>query len=203
MNYLFFDTETSGLPDWHKPSDSPHQPHLVQMSAILMTDAAEEIEVMDFIIKPDGWAWTMDDEAAKAHGITPDYADEHGVPEKWAAEQFREFHERAGMRVAHNEPFDARMMRIAFKRYGMLEWADDVFKGAPRQCTARMSTKLCNLPPSEKMMAAGRKTPKQPTLMEAHETLLGEKFADAHDGLADTRACARVFFECVARGVTP
>lgn len=26
---LVYDTETTGLPDWHQPSDAPQQPHLV------------------------------------------------------------------------------------------------------------------------------------------------------------------------------
>nr|WP_299241463.1 hypothetical protein [uncultured Halomonas sp.] len=39
---LFFDTETTGLPDWKVPSDSEHQPHLVQLAAVLADDDARQ-----------------------------------------------------------------------------------------------------------------------------------------------------------------
>ncbi|MEA3044540.1 MAG: polymerase subunit epsilon [Sphingomonadales bacterium] len=29
---LGYDTETTGLPAWHDPSDAPHQPHVIQLA---------------------------------------------------------------------------------------------------------------------------------------------------------------------------
>lgn len=33
---VFFDVETTGIPDFKAPSDAPHQPHMVQLGALLV-----------------------------------------------------------------------------------------------------------------------------------------------------------------------
>ncbi|MGT2505723.1 hypothetical protein [Cupriavidus basilensis] len=75
---------------------------------------------------------------------------------------------KADLRVAHNESFDARMIRIEMMR--MLDHdapIHDQWKATPAFCTQSKSTKIINLPPTEKMLAAGRRTPKSPNLGEA------------------------------------
>src|SRR5262249_27328942 len=80
MRLLIFDTETTSLPIWGKPSEDPEQPHIVELAAILVdTVTGREIEVYDRIVKPDGW--TIPDEAAKIHGIDTERALAEGEPE--------------------------------------------------------------------------------------------------------------------------
>jgi DNA polymerase-3 subunit epsilon len=55
------------------------------------------------------------------------------------------------------------------------------------------STPLVKLPPTFRMMAAGRFHPKSPTLSEFVRHFLGEEHSDAHDAIADVRACIRIF----------
>jgi DNA polymerase-3 subunit epsilon len=43
------------------------------------------------------------------------------------------------------------------------------------------------------MMAAGRFHPKSPTLSECIRHFFGEEHSDAHDAVADVRACIRIF----------
>ncbi len=52
--YLFFDTETTGLPRNYKApvSDSNNWPRMVQIAWRLMDEKGGEIDSQDFIIKP-------------------------------------------------------------------------------------------------------------------------------------------------------
>ena len=74
MSLLFFyDTETSGLPDWKSPSEAEHQPHIVQAAgAIVDSESRETIASVEWIAKPDGWV--IPDEVAAIHGITTERA---------------------------------------------------------------------------------------------------------------------------------
>ena len=43
MSLLFFyDTETSGLPDWKSPSEAEHQPHIVQAAGAIVDSESRE-----------------------------------------------------------------------------------------------------------------------------------------------------------------
>ena len=60
------------------------------------------------------------------------------------------------LRIAHNEQFDARIIRIAQYRAGELDADLDRWKVGPTECTARLATPILQLPPTAKMVAAGR-----------------------------------------------
>lgn len=205
MKILVFDTETTGLPEWSIPSEDPSQPHIVEIAAILFDDGTE-IDRFHTIIKPDGWV--IPDDVAAIHGITTERALDEGMPEAEAVAGFLALHARSDMRVAHNESFDARILRIAFKRYGngATGWEQltqderdaiaDAFKARPAYCTSNAAKPLMKLPPTPKMLASPRfrNSFKQPNLQEAHQHFLGATFDGAHGALADAEACARVYF---------
>ncbi|GAA0567714.1 3'-5' exonuclease [Halomonas salifodinae] len=183
---LFFDTETTGLPDWKVPSDSEHQPHLVQLAAILAdADSRQELATLDLVIAPDGWE--IPDEVAEIHGITTEHAAAVGVSESTAVNLLFELW--AGhRRVAHNRTFDQRILRIAAKRYlseGDVEaWADkDAFDD-----TMLLAKPIMELPPKGKY---GWKSPK---LSEAYEHFIGKPLENAHSAMADARACMEVYW---------
>jgi len=209
---LVYDTETTGLPDWSQPSDAPQQPHLVEIAALLFDDDGSEVEHFTALVKPDGWAWGADNEAFKVHRITAARAEAEGIPEAKALAGLLALHARAALRVAHNESFDARMIRIAIKRYGdgmagyELISADqrnvlaDSFKAAPKYCTMNAAKPIMRLPATEAMVAAGKgHLFKAPSLQEAHQHFIGRGFEGAHGALADARACARVYFAMGAK----
>jgi DNA polymerase-3 subunit epsilon len=199
---LFYDTETSGLPLFDQPSEDPRQPHVVQLGAVLYDlDAREEVAALDLICRPvlEGpGAWSIPDEVAAIHGITTERALDEGIPEAEALEQlftlWRNPDEPAfpRERVAHNEQFDARIIRIGAKRF-FGDAAADEWKVGRARCTARLATPILKLPPTQKMRAAGRHHPKTPNLTEAHRHFFGDDFDGAHTALADARACLRVF----------
>lgn len=188
---LFFDTETTGLPDWRSPSTEPHQPHLVQLAHILCEDDGTEVESANVIIRPDGWV--IPDDVAAIHGITTDIAMEKGIPMADAMEAFISGRRRADMRVAHNVSFDDRIMRIAMLRHGLEREEIEALEAAQKFCTVNATTLLVNLPPTEKMVAAGFNKPKPPKLAECIRHFFGEDLDGAHDAMADVAACRRVY----------
>lgn len=198
MTILFYDTETTGLPIFKQPSDHPDQPHIVQLAALLVdADTRHIISSMDVIIRPNGWS--IPEEVSQVHGITTEHAATVGVEEKTALELFMELWGGPGrLRVAHNEQFDARILRIALKRF--LDGQDavipesDVWKSGNAECTARLATSICALPPTKRMSAAGRFHHKTPNLGEAFRHFTGNELENAHSAMADVHACMAVYF---------
>lgn len=192
MTLLFYDTETTGLPDWHQPSEAPQQPHIVSLAAQLCDDEdMKPLAHLHLLVKPNGWE--IPQEAIDAHGITTEFAARYGVDELEAVKMLLALAALADTRVGHNESFDARLVRIALKRNGMEEYAEDVWKPQESYCTARKSTKIVNLPPTDKMMAAGRKTPKTPTCAEAYEYFTKKPLEGTHTAWADMVACKTIY----------
>lgn len=189
---LFFDTETTGLPLFKEPSEHPGQPHIVQLAAALVDmDTREEIASMDVIVRPDGWV--IPDEVAAVHGITTEHAAAVGVPESLALSMFLELW--AGRpRIAHNEQFDARIIRIAQHRAGELEQDLVRWKDGATECTARLATPIVKCPPTAKMLAAGRTHYKTANLAEAVQFFTGKPLENAHSAMADVRGCMAVYF---------
>lgn len=189
---IVYDTETSGLPLFSEPSEDPRQPHMVQLAAIVVDlDTREELDTLDVIIKPDGW--TIPKEVSDIHGITTERAMDEGIPEREALGRFLGLW-RQRMRIAHNESFDARIVRIAQSRFGYDEQQLALWKGGKALCTQRMATPIMKLPPTAKMRAAGFYKFKSANLQEAHQYFCGKKFEGAHGAMADARACAAVYF---------
>lgn len=192
---LVFDTETTGLPVWSKPSEDPCQPHITQLAAELCNaDTGETLAYMDLLIRPQGW--TIPDEVAALTGITTEKAEAYGVPIGAALPLFLDMWRKATLhRVAHNESFDMRMVRIAIMRdRGYPPEFADVWKAAPAFCTCASSISLVNCPPTERMLAAGRKGPKSPNLGEAYKHFTGLDLVNAHNAATDIMACKAVYF---------
>lgn len=194
---LIYDTETTGLPDFKVPSDASHQPHIVQFAAILV-DPATRIEraSIDLIVKPDGWA--IPDEVAAIHGITNEIAESCGVDERTVADLFFGLRKKATVEVAHNSGFDRRIMRIAMLRHLAMTREDiEVSEAGKNYCTMKAAQPIVNLPPTDRMLAAGFRGPKQPKLSECVKHFFDEELEGAHNALVDVRACARLYFHLV------
>jgi DNA polymerase-3 subunit epsilon len=213
MKHLLpYDTETSGLPLFDLPSDHPGQPHIVQLAALVVDPSTRaEVAVMNRIVRPDGWV--IPDEVAKIHGITQERAMDEGIPEVEAVEEFLAMWKPEGEdvleRIAHNESFDARILRIAIKRYidprnpALTLPVSDYWKQGKAHCTARLSTPILKLPPTAKMLAARRHHHKTANLGEAFKHFMGKDLEGAHDAIVDVRACADVWFAIQALNDQP
>lgn len=191
---LFYDFETSGLPDWSQPSESPQQPHVVQVGAQLVNlDTRVVVQSLDVIVRPEGW--TIPDEVAQVHGITTEMAMDLGVPEGTALEMLLELWKPTAprLRIGHNESFDARIMRIDMFRFFDQQLAD-LWKAGEAHCTQTLSSPILNLPPTAKMIAARRNHRKSPNLREAYEFFTGRPLSGAHNAMVDVDACKTVYF---------
>ncbi len=191
---LIYDTETSGLPLYHEPSEDPRQPHIVQLAAVLVDlDTRATVSSMNVIVRPDGWV--IPDDVAQVHGITTERAADLGIPEELALSMFMQLWNQR-LRIAHNESFDARIIRIAQHRFPLAypETRLIAWKEGQAECTARLATPICALPPTEKMKAAKRFHHKTPNLQEAYRHFMGEDFDGAHSAMADVQACRAVYF---------
>lgn len=185
---LFFDNETSNLPNWREPSDHPSQPHLLQLACILAEEDGTEIETFSTLVKPYPGC-IIGEEAFAAHGITIRKATEEGMDGKEAAERFFAMMFKAERAIGHNVTFDIRIMRIHAACAVGFKWDCPV----PYVCTMRSASPIINLPPTPKMIAAGFNKPKAPNLGECMKHFFNEDLEGAHDALVDVRACKRVF----------
>ena len=63
MRYLFFDTETTGVPqDYKAPSsDTDNWPRMVQLAWILTDDEGSRLHSGNLIIRPDGFEIPVSD----------------------------------------------------------------------------------------------------------------------------------------------
>lgn len=189
---LAFDTETTGLPDFKARSSDPVQPHLVQLALVRYDGAGAEIATECVIVRPDGWI--IPPLMTAIHGISHERAMDEGIPESDAVQLFVMAQCRAALRVAHNEPFDRRIMRIAMTRAGLERDVIEHIEARSSFDTCRASQAIVNAPPTERMLAKGMTGPKPPKLDECIRHFFGEELVGAHDALIDARACGRIYW---------
>ena len=181
--YLFFDTETTGIPKNYKApvSDLKNWPRMVQVAWLVADAAGNEISSAEHIVKPDGYA--IPPGAAKIHGITTELAKQNGVSIKTVLDLMATDIAGASTLIAHNVQFDEKILGAELLRAGYPNHVE----AKPRICTMQSATNYCRIP--------GPYGYKWPTLQELYRKLFNEEFAGAHRALTDVRACARCYFE--------
>ncbi len=189
QKYVFFDTETTGLPrSWKAPvTDLSNWPRLVQIAWESYGSDGEKIGGENFIIKPEGF--TIPADAAKVHGIFTKRAEKEGAPLRDVLRKFYDAANEAEVVVAHNISFDEKIIGAEFLRKNM----PNILDSKKKICTMEKSTNLCAIP--------GKYGFKWPKLAELHQKLFGADFEEAHNAAVDIRATARCFFEMRKRGV--
>lgn len=188
---LFYDTETSGMPDWPSRSLAEHQPHIVQIAALLIDlDTRGVVSGFDVTVRPDGWA--IDPETVEIHGITEAHASEIGISEKLATTMLLALWERADVRIGHMQAFDERVLRIALLRHIGID-AAAAWKAGASHCTIEMARGLPGAPDA--------RPPNR--LAKLHEHLLGRPMENAHSALGDVRATIAVYWQMVDMGAAP
>ena len=187
--YLFFDTETTGLPKNYKApaSDTDNWPRLVQIAWIIYNKGGDILEKKMYIIKPEGY--TIPKVASDVHGISTEKAIAEGVDLTMVLNDFREAMLKSDFLVAHNISFDEKIAGAEFIRKKIAKLG----KALPRRDTMMESVDFCKIPGKYGNF-------KWPNLTELHTILFGKGFDGAHDALVDVIACADCFFELQKRG---
>ncbi|HQV28966.1 MAG TPA: 3'-5' exonuclease [Thermoflexales bacterium] len=180
---LFFDTETTGIPlNRNAPvTDLRNWPRMVQLAWLMTDDTGKELSSAEHIIKPDGYLIPRD--AARIHGITTERALQTGADLTAVLNAIQPGIVKASALVAHNMAFDEKILGAEFLRSG----SKNPLTTKQRRCTLQESTDFCRIP--------GQYGFKWPSLDQLHRKLFGAPIGGAHSALADTRACARCFFE--------
>lgn len=187
--YLFFDTETNGLPkNWKAPvTDLTNWPRLVQIAWILYDESGNEIGRNDHIVKPQGF--TIPRDASAIHGISTERAIAEGVDLMGVLEEFNSQVSGSRYLVAHNMSFDEKIVGAEFLRN---KWANPI-PSKSRICTMQKTTDFVAIP--------GNYGNKWPKLSELHQKLFGIDFEEAHNAAADINATARCFWEARRLGI--
>lgn len=189
MKYLFFDTETTGLPkNWKAPvTDLNNWPRLVQLAYVVYDEMGNKLKAANHIIKPVGF--TIPQESTKIHGITQEQALTEGEPLEDVLNSFLSVMKEGCILVAHNIAFDEKILGAEYLRTIKRNPLD----GRPKICTMESTIHFCALP--------GNYGFKYPSMQDLHKKLFDCGFEDAHDAFVDVNAMVRCFFELRKRGM--
>lgn len=186
--YLFFDTETTGLPrNWRAPvTDLTNWPRLVQLACLLYNQSGDLLQMRNFIVKPD--SFIIPEAAARIHGISTERAMAEGVALQQALSEFVALANECKYLVAHNMSFDEMIVGAELHRVGM----QNVVAAKAKICTMKATTDFCRLP--------GPYGYKWPKLSELHHKLFATHFDEAHNAAVDIIATAKCFWELKKMG---
>ena len=189
--FLFFDTETTGLPfDFNLPRHIVENwPRLVQLSWLVTDDQGNRLKTADHIIKPDGF--TIPQDASDLHGITTQVAMQKGNDLAEVMTEFLNDFRDADLIVGHNVEFDKNIVGAEIIRMG----SQDIMDSKPAICTLKSSTDYCAI---LNKRGDGFKYPK---LQELHIKLFNKPFEDAHNSLSDITATEKCFWKLIQLGV--
>lgn len=181
--YLFFDTETTGVPkDYNAPaSNTNNWPRLVQLGWLLTDKEGNELSRGNEIVKPEGFVIPPD--VVNIHGITTKIAQQNGKPLRTVVELFLRDSKQAKYLVGHNVSFDQKIVGAELYRLGIT----DVISTKKSICTMKEGTSICKIP--------GHNGYKYPKLQELYIKLFGHSFEKAHDAMRDIAATKKCFFE--------
>jgi DNA polymerase III epsilon subunit-like protein len=189
--YLFFDTETTGLPaNWKAPvTDTNNWPRVTQLAWQVYDQDGNLLSERCDLIKPDGWV-IPDEEFFRENNMSTERCEREGVPLAEILKDFVQQVDAADYLVAHNMAFDEKVIGCEMVRM------DSKFREEPKKiCTMQESTDYCRMQPFK----WGKY--KWPSLLELHKKLFDEGFDGAHDALADVSETARCFFKLKEKGV--
>lgn len=188
--YLFFDTETTGLPrNWNAPiKDLDNWPRIVQIAWVEYDKHRNLISQGDYIVYPEGYI--IPEEVSRIHKIYQKDAIAKGYPLKKVLNVFNSIIDKSEYIIAHNINFDDKVLSAEFLR----EYITSTLPQKTKICTMESTVNYMKLP-------GQRGNFKFPSLAELSRHLFGEAFKDAHNALIDIQNTAKIFWELVDRKI--
>ena len=179
MSVLVFDTETTGLLDFKRPSHAEGQPRMCSMTNLLCNDDGEIFAIYDELIRPDGWECTV--ESTAVNKITTEDCIERGVPVLEALIAWEDAVKMADVIVGYNIPYDLKMLRGELRRAGR----DDQRDQHTTSCAMQAARKYCDRGPIK--------------LNEAYSHIFQEVMQGQHTSSGDAEATRRIWFHLRAQ----
>ncbi len=188
QNFLFIDTETTGLPKVRKASykDTTNWPRLVQVAWILSDENFNIISKNSFIIKP---TFIIPFEASLVHKITTDKALNLGSPIESVLQLLQNEINDCSNIVAHNLQFDLNVIACELYRAGI---NSDILD-KKHICTMEETTNYCAI--------TGKYGFNWPKLSELHRKLFNYDFEEAHNASVDIDATFKCFKELATKNI--
>ena len=190
QKYLFFDTETTGIPQNYKApcTDTNNWPRLIQLGWLLTDAEGQILSEGNHIVRPEGFE--IPKAASDVHGITTEIALAEGQSLLDVIFAFGTDLNQSDCVVGHNLDYDLHVLGAEYVRLG---YDSRIMFARPTLCTMQATIDYCNIP--------GAYGPKWPKLMELYTKLFGKGFDGAHDARADIVATKECFFELLRRGI--
>ena len=175
MCYIAWDTETTGLPMSREDAtaDNTHlydQCRMVSLAFVLYSTKGRELSSYHAVVYPDTFQVT----ATEIHGITHDHALMYG-------KKFEEIYDdltkamKGHILVAHNSKFDENVLFSECYRRGL---SVEPFEAATFVCTLDLVKEIYLKPKKLEVI---------------YKELTDKSLDDAHNALADARACGEVY----------
>lgn len=187
--YLFFDTETNGLPVELDGSikNEYEYPRLVQLAYLLTNENGDILSEGNFLIKPSNFEISQD--STEIHGITNKMANVSGIDIRLVLALFENLVENSTHVIGHNISFDINVIKSELLRLKMT----NPFQHQIQVCTMILSTDYC-----EKGQYQSNKWPK---LSELYFKIFEKEYNEGHNAKNDVMATVKCFWELRKRDI--
>ena len=178
--YLFFDTETNGLPKNYEAPPWDWWPDIVQLARALVTKDGDIISEQSHIL----FIWEdIPQEQIDIHWITSEMS-QQGRSTEFTLDAFNRDIIKADKLIAHNINFDKNVIISSMIKHDRF---NKLIETLPTLCTMLTTINVCKI-----QTEYGYKRPK---LEELYKHLFDEEIEGAHNALVDVRATVRCAFE--------
>ena len=191
---LFIDTETTGLPlvrGINALDKKGIWPDIVSVAWCITSETGEVCKKVYSLVRPD---WKIPAESIKIHGITVEYAMEHGRPLADVLAELRADLATVDTVVAHNMEFDKNVIFNAYKwRLGQEPaWLSEAAGVAA-------SNEICTMAKSQTELKIPNPYPKygpykSPRLSELYMDTFGTEPAGQHNSQSDVQALCDIYW---------